>query len=51
VASVPLLRKGDNTFELEVTNTLINILEGVQNASGLRSVPRLVHEHAHTIKL
>lgn len=38
-----LVREGMNTIELRVTNTLINILEGVRQPSGLFGAPRLVH--------
>jgi hypothetical protein len=38
-----LIVAGSNHVEIRVTNTLINILEGVEKASGLKSAPRLVH--------
>ncbi|HEX9659632.1 MAG TPA: glycosyl hydrolase [Rhodothermales bacterium] len=43
------LRPGRNDFEIRVTNTLINILEGEAKASGLFSAPRLVHEHRYDL--
>jgi hypothetical protein len=44
-----LLRPGANFFTISVTNTLLNILEAVPQASGLRSAPRLRHEHRFEI--
>jgi hypothetical protein len=38
----PLLQPGDNTLELRVANTLINLLEAVPRPSGLAGPPRLV---------
>ncbi|HXX64928.1 MAG TPA: hypothetical protein VEO56_14105, partial [Bacteroidota bacterium] len=38
-----LVREGENLFEIRVTNTLINVLEGVPKTSGIKSPPRLVH--------
>jgi hypothetical protein len=46
-----LVDAGKNRIELKVTNTLINILEGVQKASGLFSPPRIVHEHRYEFML
>lgn len=46
-----LIRGGVNSVELRVTNTLLNILEGVEKASGLLEPPRLVHEHVYTMKI
>ena len=43
------LQEGTNTVEIRVTNTLINILEGVQKPSGLFGPPRLVHEHRYEL--
>ena len=40
---------GRNRIELKVTNTLINLLEGVRRTSGLLSPPRLRHEHDYTL--
>ncbi|HTX99809.1 MAG TPA: glycosyl hydrolase [Bacteroidota bacterium] len=45
------LRAGTNTVELRVTNTLINLLEGVRKPSGLFSIPELHHEHRYTLSL
>jgi hypothetical protein len=45
-----LLQAGQNEIELRVTNTLLNILEGVSQASGLFAAPRLVHEHRYELK-
>ena len=36
------LQPGDNTLELRVANTLINLLEAVPRPSGLAGPPRLV---------
>ncbi len=44
-----MVRAGKNYFTLKVTNTVINILEGVQQASGLFSPPRIVHEHQYKL--
>jgi hypothetical protein len=44
-----LIKEGMNPIALKVTNTLINILEGVQKASGIFSVPRLVHQHQYEL--
>lgn len=44
-----LVREGRNSLELRVTNTLINVLEGVEKRSGLLSPPRIVHEHVYTL--
>ena len=38
----PLLREGENTFELRVANTPVNLLEAQPRRSGLAGVPRLV---------
>ncbi|MCI0699173.1 hypothetical protein L0337_45125 [candidate division KSB1 bacterium] len=46
-----LVKEGMNTVELKVTNTLINLLEAVQKASGIFSVPRLVHAHRYELSL
>jgi hypothetical protein len=40
-----LLKRGKNRFEIRVTNTLINVLEGVRKPSGVSSPPRIVHHH------
>ena len=44
-----LIRPGTNTLELKVTNTLINLLEGVQKPSGLFVPPRLIHHHIYEL--
>lgn len=44
-----LLRPGKNSVELRVTNTLINILEGVQKASGIFVPPKLVHRRRYAL--
>ncbi len=44
-----LLTPGRHTVELRVTNTLINILEGVTLASGLRRAPVLAHAHRYRL--
>jgi hypothetical protein len=46
-----LIKIGKNTVELKVTNTLINLLEAVQKASGIVPVPKLVHEHRYELQL
>jgi hypothetical protein len=43
------VRGGTNTLELCVTNTLINVLEGVRKASGLLSALKLVHHHTYQL--
>lgn len=43
------LREGTNTFEIRVTNTLLNVLEGEPQRSGLFSAPRLIHEHRYEL--
>ncbi len=43
------MREGSNTFELRVTNTLINMLEGVQKESGLAARARIVHHHRYRL--
>ncbi|CAN5593024.1 hypothetical protein BH23BAC4_BH23BAC4_00850 [soil metagenome] len=46
-----LLRAGTNTIELRVTNTLINLLEGVSLKSGLLDQPHIRHEHSYELPL
>lgn len=41
------VKKGKNKIILKVTNTLINILEGVQKQSGLFSEPVIAHCHIY----
>jgi hypothetical protein len=43
------LKPGRNVLEVKITNTLINLLEGVLQASGMRSVPVLDHRHRYVI--
>jgi hypothetical protein len=43
------LRPGRNTIELRVTNTLINILEGVRLKSGLLERPAIRHAHRYEL--
>ncbi len=43
------LHAGRNRIQLKVTNTLINLLEGVRRPSGLLSPPRLRHEHEYIL--
>jgi hypothetical protein len=41
-----LLQAGENTLELRVANTLVNLLEATERPSGLTGAPRLVpHRH------
>jgi alpha-L-rhamnosidase len=42
---------GENTIELRVANTAINMLSGVPRPSGLRAAPRLVLRHAVELDL
>ncbi len=44
-----LLKPGANEIELRVTNTLLNILEGVSQESGLFAAPRIIHEHVYEL--
>jgi hypothetical protein len=46
-----LLRPGENTLELRVANTLVNLLERVERPSGLSGAPRLVPYQAFEFKL
>mgnify|MGYP006307313183 CR=1 FL=1 len=43
------VQAGNNSIELHVTNTLINILEGVNKKSGLFVRPRIVHRHVYQL--
>ena len=45
------LREGENTFEIKVTNTLLNILEGEAQPSGLFKPPCLIHEHRYVLSV
>jgi hypothetical protein len=44
------VRAGKNSFELKVTNTLLNVLEGKPLESGLFSPPRLMHQHRYVLE-
>lgn len=46
-----LVQAGENEIEIRVTNTLINILEGVTHPSGLFHRPRLVHAHRYELNV
>jgi hypothetical protein len=46
-----LLQPGENTLELRVANTLVNLLERVERASGLAGAPKLVPYRTFTFKL
>ncbi|MBN1465698.1 hypothetical protein JXA02_08065 [candidate division KSB1 bacterium] len=43
------IKPGNNSIKLQVTNTLINMLEGVQKQSGLLAAPLLRHRHRYRI--
>jgi len=42
VEITPFVQPGDNTVELRVANTLVNLLEAAERPSGLAGAPRLV---------
>jgi hypothetical protein len=46
-----LLQPGENTLELRVANTLVNLLERVERPSGLAGAPKLVPYQAYTFDL
>ncbi len=46
-----LLKSGENTLELRVANTLVNLLEAVERPSGLAGAPQLVPYRAFTFDL
>ena len=46
-----LLKPGENTIELRVANTLVNLLERVERPSGLAGAPRLVPYRTFTFDL
>ncbi len=46
-----LLKPGENTLELRVANTLVNLLERVERPSGLAGAPRLVPYRTFTFDL
>jgi len=46
-----LVKQGKNSFKLKVTNTLINILEGVKKESGLFIRPKIEHKNIYHFDL
>jgi hypothetical protein len=46
-----LLKSGQNTLELRVANTLVNLLEAVERPSGLSGTPKLVPYRTFTFDL
>jgi hypothetical protein len=46
-----LLKSGENTLELRVANTLVNLLEAVERPSGLAGAPKLVPYQTFTFDL
>jgi alpha-L-rhamnosidase len=46
-----LVNPGKNKFELKVTNTLINILEGVQKKSGIFKQPKILYANRYSLKI
>jgi hypothetical protein len=46
-----LLQPGENSLELRVANTLINLFEAVDHPTGLAGVPRLVAYNVFTLDL
>jgi hypothetical protein len=46
-----LLKPGENTLELRVANTLVNLLEAVERPSGLSGAPKLVPYQTSTFDL
>jgi len=46
-----LLKPGENTLELRVANTLVNLLEAVERPSGLSGAPKLVPYRTFTFNL
>jgi hypothetical protein len=46
-----LLKSGENTLELRVANTLVNLLERVERPSGLTGAPKLVPYQTFTFDL
>jgi len=46
-----LVKPGKNKIMIKITNTLINILEGVQKESGLLKVPVIEHLNVYTFPL
>ena len=46
-----LLKPGENTLEVRVANTLVNLLEAVERPSGLAGAPKLVPYQKFTFDL
>lgn len=46
-----LVNPGENTIELRVANTLVNLLEAVERHSGIAGAPKLVPYHTFTLDL
>jgi hypothetical protein len=46
-----LVKLGENTIELRVANTLVNLLEAVERSSGLAGAPKLVPYRTFTLDL
>jgi hypothetical protein len=46
-----LLKSGENTLELRIANTLVNLLEAVERPSGLSGAPKLVPYRTITFDL
>jgi hypothetical protein len=46
-----LLKPGENTLDLRVANTLVNLLERVERPSGLAGAPKLVPYRTFTFDL
>ena len=46
-----LLKSGENTLELRIANTLVNLLEAVERPSGLSGAPKLVPYRMFTFDL
>ncbi len=46
-----MVKAGSNTITIKVTNTLINILEGVREESGLMKEPVIFHSNIYTLSL
>jgi hypothetical protein len=45
-----MVRRGKNKIIIKVTNTLINMLEAVQQESGILEEPSILHYHRYTLK-
>ena len=46
-----LLKPGENTLEMRVANTLVNLLEAVERPSGLAGAPKLIPYRTFTMDL